>query len=391
MERIDKVIENAIAKEQLAGANFMLIKDGKELYYTEKGFANIEEKKPYKRDTIFRLYSMSKPITAAAVTILVDRGELEFGQGVDEFLPGFKNVMVWEGDKRVPARRCPNVGDLMSMTSGLPYGGESNLMLGERIWKTYQEIEAGFDTEQKLTTIDVANRFGEAGLEFHPGDAFRYGTSADVLGAIVEVVSGKTFGQFLEDEIFKPLGMKDTAFWVPAEKQDRLASVYEETPEGLKFFFTNNLGINYRMDCPPKFESGGAGLVSTIDDYAAFCNMLINEGEYNGVRILSKAAVRRMGSGRLTPWQLESFWRGWSHLQGYSYGSLMRSCVEPGAGMFAMEDGEYGWDGWLGAYMAVLPKSKTVILLSYQRKDSGTIEVTKKLRNVIDAILSEVE
>lgn len=390
MKCLEQVLEAAIAKGQLAGANLLICRDGKEVHYSESGYADMEKKRPYRRDTIFRLYSMSKPITAAAAMLLLERGLLDPGQPLEEILPGFRNVKVCENGAWVPARRSVVVHDLLAMTSGLPYGGDVMNAASMAAEQVFQEIIAGLYTDQKLGTVEVANRLGQCGLAFHPGDSWRYGTSADVLGAVIECVSGKRFGDFLREELFEPLGMKDTAFYVPEEKRDRLACVYEETPQGLVLCPTNNLGIMYTQEKRPAFESGGAGLVSTIDDYAKFAGMLMQGGICDGKRILAEDTVKYFTGGRLTPWQQEAMWRGWDGLSGYTYGNLLRVMVEPGMAYYQTWKDEYGWDGWLGPYFCNSPKNGMTILMSFQRKDSGVIEVTRKLRDVLAAVWREL-
>lgn len=387
MKRVEKVLADAVANHEVAGVNLLVIKDGKEVLYTETGYADIEEKKPYTRDTIVRLYSMTKPVTGAAAMLLMERGLLDVGMPVDEILPGFKNQQVWENGRKVPVRRRMVVKDLLSMTSGLSYGGDIGNPASMEAQRVFDEINENLYTEHQLSTVAIANKLGECGLAFHPGDGWRYGTSADVLAAVIEVVSGIRFGEFLRQEFFEPLGMKDTGFYVPKEKKNRLASVYERTAGEMKLCYTDNLGIMYTQEMPPAFESGGAGLVSTIDDYAKFANMLMNQGMHEGKQILAPATVSFFTKAKLTPWQQEYFWRNWDSLDGYGYGNLMRIMEEPGMAYYQTWKGEYGWDGWLGAYFCNSPLNKTTILMTMQRKDAGVIEVTKRVRNVLAAVM----
>ena len=390
MEQIAKVLRDAVENHEVAGLNLLILKDGKEAFYSEAGYADIESEKPYTRDTIVRLYSMSKPVTAAAAMLLMERGQLDIGMPVDEILPAFQNQMVWENGKKVPVKRRMVVKDLLSMTSGLPYGGDLGNPASMEAQQVFDEINENLYSDHQMNTIEIAERLGRCGLAFHPGDAWRYGTSADVLGAVIETVSGKRFGTFLQEEFFEPLGMKDTGFYVPEEKQNRLASVYERTSDGMKFCHTDNLGIMYTQKMPPAFESGGAGLVSTIDDYAKFAAMLMNQGSYEGKQILAPATVRFFTGAKLTPWQQESFWRGWDSLAGYGYGNLMRIMEEPGMAYYQTWKGEYGWDGWLGAYFCNSPLNKTTILMTMQRKDAGVIEVTRRMRNVLAGVFEKL-
>lgn len=203
------------------------------------------------------------------------------------------------------------------------------------------------------------------------------------MGAVIEAASGMRFGEFLQKEFFEPLGMKDTDFYVPKEKQGRLVKVYEKTPEGLVCYCGNHLAIKNSGDTLPAFESGGAGLFSTLDDYAKFAEMLLGQGSYKGKQILSPQTVRSLTGGKLMPWQqtvLESTWDG---LSGYTYGNFMRVAAEPAWTLMRTSVGEYGWDGWLGAYFCNSPADRLTMLLTIQLKDAGTTELTRRIKNVV--------
>ena len=383
---IDKLLEKAVADGEVAGVNLLVLQDGKEVLYSQAGYADVEEERLYQRDTIVRLYSMTKPITGAAAMLLLERGELDLGQPVEEILPGFCNQIVWEKGRKAPVHRKMVVKDLLSMTSGLPYPDDMENPVSRAVQAMFDEIDARLYGEHPMDTAEIANRLGQCGLAFHPGDSWQYGTSADVLGAVIECVSGKKLGAFLREEFFEPLGMADTGFYVPPEKQARLSSVYEKTQQGLKLCPTNHLGVRYRSENPPAFESGGAGLFSTIDDYAVFASMLMEHGSYRGRRILSPESVKFFVTSGLTPWQKEALWRSWDSLTGYSYGNLMRIMEEPGLAYYQTWKGEYGWDGWLGAYFCNSPVNRTTILMSFQRKDAGITTLTRRVRNILASL-----
>jgi CubicO group peptidase (beta-lactamase class C family) len=359
----------------------MIIKGGKEVFYHEDGFADIEVNAPIKRESIFRLYSMTKPITATAVMILLERGEIDLYDPVSKFIPGFKNQMVCEGDNLVPVEREVTLKDLLSMTSGLLYGGENRA--GKETGALLEEIDRRLLGDSPMRTLEIMNKLGRCPLSYQPGTSWDYGISADVLGAVIEVVSGKSFGEFLKDEIFEPLSMKDTGFWVPEEKRERLVKTYEDDKNGdLKVYTGNNLGIVNKMDRYPAFESGGAGLVSTIDDYSRFTKMLMNKGSLDGVQILKPHTVKYLTSGRLNDIQQKSF-DSWQTLCGHSYGNLMRVMIDCSKAGDLGSLGEYGWDGWLGPYFCNCPGDDLTFLLMIQKTDAGTCTLTRKLRNII--------
>jgi len=300
---------------------------------------------------------------------------------VSRFLEGFRGQMVCEGSSLVPAEREVNIRDLLSMTSGLVYPGEDRA--GRQVGILFQALEAGLSRDDPIGTVEAMNRLGGCPLAFQPGTSWQYGTSADVLGAVVEVVSGMRFGEFLEKEIFGPLGMKDTAFWVPAENQCRMASVYSSDGKGgLSLYTGNNLAVSNKMDKPPAFESGGAGLASTIDDYSRFAMMLMNEGELDGARILQPKTVRYMTGAALNDIQQKAFEK-WMTLIGHSYGNLMRVMKDCSLAGIIGSPGEYGWDGWLGTYFCNCPKDGLTFLLMMQKTDAGTTSLTRKIRNII--------
>lgn len=410
-EKLENVMAQAVEDCEIAGMNLLAEKDGEEICYCQAGMADRERGIPMERDTILRLYSQSKPITAAAAMILMERGILDLDQPVSDFLPAFAKQSYFakqegigeaaaggskketKGSEAVssmevrPVMQPMRVYDLLRMTSGLVYPDETTAA-GRQAAVVFDEMDRRLYTKDAMTTREAADKLAGCTLAFEPGSSWRYGTSADVLGAVIEAACGQRFGEFLEKELFGPLGMKDTAFWVPREKQGRLAETYETVAEnGKKMLLRyegNNLAVCNRMQNPPAFESGGAGLASTLDDYMRFARMLLQEGTLDGIRILKPATVRYMTGAELMEYQQSAF-NHWIGLEGFSYGNLMRICKRPlRAGIFAAE-GEYGWDGWLGTYFANFPKEKLTILMGIQKRDAGTFALTRKLRNLLVA------
>lgn len=382
-EKLKQELIHSIERGEVAGANILILKDGKEAAYAQAGYADLEQKRLFERDTITRIYSMTKPVTSAAAMALMERGLLDLGANVQEFLPGFQNAMVAGEEGLIPVRRPVRIQDLLQMTSGLVYGGAAPCISYPETEKLFEEIKAKLFGEEPLGTVEIANRLGQIPLAFQPGSAWQYGTSADVLGAVIEVISGKRFGEFLRETFFEPLEMEDTAFYVPKEKQPRLAKVYERTAEGLALYTQSHLGIMNSMEKQPAFESGGAGLASTMDDYSHFAAMLMAQGRYKGREILKSQTVRFMTRAELLSWQQEVFDHNWDSLGGYTYGNLMRVAKEPGKTFFMATEGEYGWDGWLGDYFSNSPKNGITILISQQLRDAGTTSLTRRLKNMV--------
>ena len=369
------------------GLSCMVLQSGEEQCYYETGYRDIAAKDKMTRDTIHRLYSMTKPIMAAAAMILLEDGKIDLLSQVSDYLPGFRNQYVIEQGVIVPVRQPMTIQHLLNMTSGLVYPGESN-PAETRCDRLIEEVKSKLLTEQALTTVEIANRAGKLPLAFVPGTTWQYGLSADVLGAVVEVVSGMRLGEFMKKRIFEPLGMQDTAFYVPEDKQSRLAKAYRDGENGLEEETGCNLGIQYKMELEPAFESGGAGLCSTIDDFAKFTQMLLGGGSYRGIRIMSSRTVEYMTTAHVAPEQQKGV-ETWESLAGYTYGNLMRILISPETSAGLGSVGEYGWDGWLGTYMMNDPAHELTLLIMQQKTDAGTTSYTRRMRNVMFAALDE--
>lgn len=380
-EKANRILHRAVLDHEIAGGNLLVLHQGREVCYTQAGYADAEAGIAFDRDTICRIYSLSKPVTAVAAMLLVERGQLDLGQSVADFLPAYKNMMVWENGRKVPARRNIFVKDLLSMTSRLSYPGEDPS--GREMAAVFEEGDEKLYSDHPLTIMEMANKIAGCALAFHPGEKWMYGTSADIMGAVIEAVSGMPFAAFLEKEIFAPLHMEDTGFFVPPEKQHRLAKVYARNQNGMHVQVTNNLNIAYSTKTMPAFQSGGAGLVSTVDDIAKLAQSLLGHGKH----MLSPKTVESMTQARLLPWQKDSLWRSWDGMAGYDYGSFCRILTDPGMALLHGWEGEYGWDGWLGTYLCNSPKNDVTFLLFTQCIDAGTLEVTRRLRNLFHAEL----
>lgn len=382
-KKLTECLREATERQEAAGINVLVLQNGEELGYAEAGMANLAAGKPITRDAIFRLYSQTKPVTAAAVMMLVERGKIDLLDGVDKFLPGFGHPRVIAADgTETPTLRAPWILELLGMTAGVCYPDVD--AAGQCAARVFAEDQERILAGNGMDTVSFCNRLGEQPLAFQPGTHWRYSTSADILGTVVEVVSGKRFSRFLREELFEPLGMKDTAFWVPPEKRDRFVTVYDHTAAGLTEWRNLHLAVG-KYDEEPAFESGGAGLVSTLDDYAAFAGMLLRGGvTRDGKRLLSEATVRYMTTPQLSEDVRKDMWDA---LNGYSYSCLMRVCDRPGAAGLLTRKGEYGWDGWLGTYFCNIPDQGITFLLGQNVTNAGTTAVTRKCRNLVAAAL----
>lgn len=382
-QTMDKLLQKEVDEGRAAGASALVIHRDREIYFQAYGYADKEKKMPMRRDTIIRLFSMTKPITAAAVMLLAERGVIDVRDTVSQYIPAFCNQQVWTGERLVPAERENTIWDLLNMTSGICYPDESHEP-GKQMGRVLEELIAKRERGEKADTLAYANAIAKVPLCFQPGALWMYGYSADILGAVVEAASGMRFGEFLQKEIFEPLEMKDTGFFVPEDKKDRFAQIYEwKEEQSLEPFRESHLGEYYGEDVA--FESGGAGLVSTLDDYSHFAGMMLHKGEYQGRRILGSKTVEFMTQNRLSEEQRVPC--NWDSIRGYGYGCLMRVLMDQGAAGTNASLGEYGWDGWTGNYVTMDPEDEMTLLYFIQRCGAGMTPVVRKLRMATYAAL----
>lgn len=385
MDCLQEILNTMVEDQYVAGANCLILQHGKEIGYYQAGYADIANQIPMNRDTICHLYSMSKPITAAAVFLLLEQGKIDLLDPVEKYLPTFANQQVQEGFALVPAKRSIVIKDLLNMQSGLLYP-DNTCQAAQTAAVLFENIISRMGTSEEMTTIEIASEIGKLPLAFQPGSKWKYGTSADILGAIIEIASGMKLSAFLNKYFFEPLDMKDTGFYTPDEKKHRMAKTYTQTPNGPVEYHINNLGIDMDMKRPPLFESGGAGLMSTLDDYMHFGQMLLQGGEYNGKRIMGKQTIAFLTNGRL-PKAITDDILTWSGLEGFQYGNLMRVCTDPGLCMYNASKGSYGWDGWLGSYFVNDPVLDYTFVYMQQRVDSGTTSYTRRLLNALASVI----
>jgi CubicO group peptidase (beta-lactamase class C family) len=294
LKRLDDYMAGVVADGRVAGATTLLARHGKVVEFNTYGKASLATGQSMSRDAIFRIYSMSKPITGVAMMILFEEGKWRLDDPVTRYVPEFKDLKVMTGvgpDGKMTVedmKRPPTMRELMSHTAGFGYGlGDTNPV--DRLYREKRVL--GSHGLQEM--ID---RTAEIPLKFQPGTSWEYSSAVDIQGYIVEKLSGETLGQFMEEHIFRPLKMPDTAFQAPADKVGRLAAVYYFDKDAGKIAEAKALFGTGVQDFtkPPSMESGGGGLVSTTRDYARFCQMLLNKGELDGVRILAPATVALM-------------------------------------------------------------------------------------------------
>ncbi|NOS72066.1 MAG: beta-lactamase family protein [Verrucomicrobia bacterium] len=338
---------------QHAGLITLLARDGKIVDFQTYGYRDVERQLPMERDTICRVYSMSKLITCVATLMLVEEGRLNLDDPVAKYLPELKDVKVWMGGtadapQLEPLKRPITIKHLMTHTSGLFYDfstGNTNLA---KMWR-----DANLWSGPGLTNFIA--KLARVPLMHQPGDAYTYGINQDVQGAVIERVTGKTFGAFLEERIFRPLGMKDTGFDVPPEKMSRLAKTYKHGPDGK--FVEDQPIVETWPEAGRGIEAGGAGIFSTAGDFARFAQMLCNGGTLEGKRILGRKTVELMTANHLVTLPNS---QAATRQKGFGLGVEVTTDL----GQLSMPSslGQFGWYGAATTYCQIDPKERLVAI-----------------------------
>ena len=309
LERIDRHLrERYIEAGRFPGAQLMVYRRGHLVHNSSLGLADIERKVAVNNDTIYRIYSMTKPITSIAFMMLVEEGRVALDEPVHKYIPEWKNLGVfqagvWPAFLTRPPSRPMQIVDLMRHTSGLTYGFQQR----GNVDAAYRELKIG-EVEKAGTLQTMIEGLARLPLAFSPGEAWNYSVSTDVIGYLIGLISGKPFEQFLKERIFDPLQMKDTGFFVPSEKARRLAACYSASPDGAMTFHAADRkgGLTLQDDpvtssflSPPALVSGGGGLCSTSAAYLTFCRALLNGGELDGVRLVGPKTLHLMTANHL--------------------------------------------------------------------------------------------
>ena len=390
LERIANVIQKGVDDGRIAGGVALVARHGKVAYLKAVGMADRDAKKPMRADNIFRICSMSKPLTSVAVMILYEEGRFTLNQPVSDFIPEFKNMKVLDPphpqDKTSPpgalvdAKRPITIRHLLTHTSGLTYHWNP------RLGKAYTEAKMGHGLIQQEGTIgDAVKRLAAQPLLFQPGDAWEYSLADDVLGYFVEVVSGMPLDKFFQERIFKPLGMKDTGYYFSDEKAARFATAYTYYKDkGLQPIADGQViqegQFSYSADYPYRgprtYFSGGGGLSSTAEDYYRFCQMMLGGGQLNGTRILSRKSVELISQNHV---------QGKLDEMGYGLGFGVTS--EPKFLTELGSVGSYFWGGFYYTAFVIDPKEDMVVVFMGQLHPTGGLDVDDKvLRMAYQAI-----
>ncbi len=357
LKEVGKIVNGLIDEHKIAGGTVLIARHGKVVFHENYGVMDLESKKPIAKDTIFRIYSMSKAITSAAALILHDEGKLDLNAPVAKYIPDFANMKVVDGDKEVPATREMTVAQLFTHTSGITYGAPG----GDTTEKMVEDTDA-LDKSSDLELMTM--KLGQIPLPFEPGTDWKYGAGIDVLGRVVEVVSGQPLDEFLAARILKPLGMTDTGFYVPEEKQERFATNYFSDGKGRMIIRDDPKRSAYLTK--PGLLSGGGGLVGTASDYMRFLLMVAGDGEFEGTRILSPEAVKLMRTDQV-PKMAGWVTFGEEIRQGVGYGLGFSVTTEEHKSNPHARKAEYGWGGAASTHYWLSPEDDLVVLTMEQR------------------------
>jgi len=383
LERITEHLErNYIEPGKIAGCQVVVARRGHVAYFRSFGLMDRERVRPVQDDTIFRIYSMTKPITSVALMTLYERGHFQLNDRVHRVVPEWRNQRVWvSGEGETMETREPaspvTFRHVLSHTGGLTYGGTDH-----PVDRVYQQFGVQRGPGETLTTF--MSKLAQVPLRYEPGERWMYSLSTDVCGALVEAISGKPFDRYLQEEIFDPLGMKDTSFTVPQPKVDRFAANYQREPDKTLKLIDDPLTSTYLKT--PTFLSGGGGLTGTTADYLRFCEMLRRGGELDGARILGPRTIdlmrmnhlaggqdlRRMAIGNFseTPYEGIGF--------GLGFAMTLGQCESGGMGR-----GDYYWGGAASTIFGIDPEEDLVFVFMTQLMPSATFNFRGQLKSII--------
>jgi len=382
LARIDAWRDKLVADGKLAGITTVVARRGQVAHWGMSGLADKERGKPIAADTIFRIYSMTKPITAVAILMLYEEGRFQLDDPISRFLPGFANQRVAVFDAggitdTVRAARGITFRDLLTHTAGLTYGS----MNATPVDALYRDTGiGGFVDHPDAELMETTEKLAGLPLLAQPGAEWNYSVSIDVLGALVQAISGQRFGVFLQERIFGPLGMEDTGFRVAAGKMDRLAAIYTRDPAG-GVMPAGDMG-EFGLPGERRMESGGGGLVSTVGDYLTFCRMLLNKGAHGGVRLLGRKTVELMTANHLAGDMAAMGQPRFSESSyvGIGFGLGVSVMLDPAKAQILGTPGEFAWGGAASTAFWVDPIEEMIVIMMTQLIPSSTYPIRRELR-----------
>ncbi|MFO1079243.1 MAG: serine hydrolase domain-containing protein [Reyranellaceae bacterium] len=381
LDRVRQWMHRWVDSGKLAGMVTVVMRRGELAFAEVAGKADLERNRPMRPDTIFRIYSMTKPLTSTAIMMLYEEGRFQLDDPISKFIPAFANPRVYSGGSRgkletVPAEREITFRDLLTHTSGLTYG----FMEANPVDSLYRGKD-GVDFQMAKTSLkQQVEKLATFPLIAQPGKAWNYSVATDVLGYLVEVISGQPFEVYLKEKVIDPLGMVDTDFHVPAAKHERFAANYSAGPGG-KLELLDDPGKS-RYLAPRPVNSGGGGLVATASDYMRFCKFMLNKGQLDGVRLLGRKTVELMTMNHLngdmadmgSPRFSESTYTGIGFGLGFSV------TIDPAKAHIVGTPGEYAWGGAASTAFWCDPKEDMAVVLLTQLMPSSTYPIRRELR-----------
>ncbi len=390
LARLDAHFKKYVDDGRLPGWSLAVARDGEVAHVANYGFADIEAKRPLEGDAIFRIASMTKPICGVAAMILWEEGLFELRDHVKWYIPSFADQKVFRSGSTTNPRLDPvtepmEMWHLFTHTAGLTYG----FMYSHSVDQMYRNAGFEWGTPPDKDLAGICDMLAALPLLFQPGAEWNYSMSIDVLGRVVEVLSGMSLGEFMKKRIFDPLGMTDTAFWVPEDKVDRLASLYVMNPADRKAMRLDAMAGGATRK--PLAEMGGGGLSSTMSDYMKFAMMLRNGGELNGVRILSPRTVAYMASNHLPDGaDLSEFGRplfAETAFDGVGFGLTMSVTLDPVKAKVPGSVGDYGWGGAFSTIFTVDPVEDLVYLFMTQLMPSSAHPIRPQFKQLVHQAL----
>lgn len=385
INKIDRMIINAVADDEIPAAAAMIVRNGKVIYHKAHGMADIHTGKALTDDAIFRIASQSKAITSTAVMMLWEEGKFKLDDPISRFIPEFKDIQVLDTVYpdgtygTIPANKPITIRHLLTHTSGLGYG----IIDGDpRIRKIYADAGiVDLYTTEPVTIAANIKRLATLPLHHHPGERFTYSEGLDVLGYFIEIISGNSFDVYLQDHLFGPLGMEDTGFYLPDSKAHRLVSVHHRKDDQWSKLPVTFYDPDYPVKGAKTFFSGGAGLSSTLKDYAIFLQMYLNGGEYNGVRILSRTTIETMMKNQVG----DLFWNG-DKYYGLSFGIVNDEGVAQGG---IGSKGTFDWGGYFNTSYFADPEEKIIGLIFKQTSGPVNDSTSWKFRQMVLASIDD--
>ncbi len=367
--KIQALLDRMVADGKCAGASIAVGRFDKLAVRCNSGWADMEAKIPVCNQTLFQMHSLTKPVTAVAVMQLWEKGCFQLEDPISKYIPAFENAQVChvlpDGTEELrPAKNPITIHDLLSMTSGIPYDGTG--LIGQGLQVLSQGMTESRKTDKPWDTLEYINHLAQVPLLFEPSERYKYGLGFDVLGALVEICSGKRLDRYCQEHIFSPLGMETATYMLPKAQEQKLAASYKKDSL-IREHRTGNMNINaYTLD-NTSYTSGGSGLICTLDDYFQFAKMLASGGKTTaGGVLISEKTLKRMSTPQLTVTQLASFPQAGDvclHAAGYSYGYGVHVMHKP---QNHLPVGEWGWAGTMGTWLSVDPKNKVFWVYAHQ-------------------------